>query len=275
MQDADFLAKTFTGSDIVYCMQAGDRNKMMDANYTFEELLNDVNLIFQSYKQAILNSGVKKVIHLSSIGADKDNGNGVLLFHYNAEQILKSLPENVSIKHIRPVGFYSNLLANTQIIKQLSKGFVGGIMALRFYGLGGLFGGKRGAIVSNYGGKDVVPWVSPLDIATAIIDETGKPFNGRTVRYVASEELSCNEVAKILGEAIGKPYLKWGLVSDKQLKNAMVGMKMNPSIAQSYVEMNAAHHTGKLFEDYYKNHPTLGITKLKDFAKQFAAAYNS
>jgi uncharacterized protein YbjT (DUF2867 family) len=50
--------------------------------------------------------------------------------------------------------------------------------------------------------------VSPIDIASVIAEEMEKPFDGRTVRYIASEELTCNEVASILGEAIGKPYLK-------------------------------------------------------------------
>jgi hypothetical protein len=38
--------------------------------------------------------------------------------------------------------------------------------------------------------------------------------------------------------------------------------------------MNAATHTGKLYEDYYKNRPTLGKVKLKDFVKEFATAYH-
>jgi len=38
--------------------------------------------------------------------------------------------------------------------------------------------------------------------------------------------------------------------------------------------MNAATHTGKLYEDYYKNRPTLGKVKLKDFVKEFAIAYH-
>ncbi|MCW3089971.1 MAG: NAD-dependent epimerase/dehydratase family protein [Ferruginibacter sp.] len=38
--------------------------------------------IANSYKQAIEQSGVKKVIHLSSIGAHTDKGNGMLAAHY-------------------------------------------------------------------------------------------------------------------------------------------------------------------------------------------------
>jgi len=41
------------------------------------------------------------------------------------------------------------------------------------------------------------------------------------------------------------------------------------------VEMFASQHNGMLMEDYYRNRPTvMGKVKLKDFAKEFAAAYN-
>ncbi|MBB6732704.1 hypothetical protein [Cohnella zeiphila] len=116
--------------------------------------------------------------------------------------------------------------------------------------------------------------VSPTDIATAILEEMEKPFDGRTVRYIASEELTSNEVAKILGEAIGKPYLKHGEISDKMLANAMLKRGMNEQMVNGFVEMGVAGRTGKLYEDYYKNRPTLGKTKLKEYAKAFATKYN-
>ena len=52
-----------------------------------------------------------------------------------------------------------------------------------------------------------------------------------------------------------------------------VGMTEN--YAAGLVGMNAAMHSGVLFEDYYKNKPVLSKTKMVDFAKEFAAAYNS
>lgn len=277
LQDAAFLTATFIGADIVYCMTPpADRSRLFNPNYTLTEITSEMKNTIENYKQAILKSGVKKVIQLSSIGAHTDTGNGLLKWAYVAENILKELPADVSIKAMRPVGFYYNLLDNARMIKQLSKGFVGAFMALRYYGLGGLLRGKRGVILSNVGDDDINLMVSPLDIASAIAEEMEKPFNGRSFRYIASEELPCNEVAKILGEAIGKPYLKWGRISDKQLFKAMVKMKMSPSWVQGFVEMQASGR-GKnclLYEDYYRHRPVLGKTKLKDFALEFAKVYN-
>ncbi|MFZ1042770.1 MAG: hypothetical protein WCA79_20540 [Anaerolineales bacterium] len=134
----------------------------------------------------------------------------------------------------------------------------------------------QGMIVSNYGGDDKKPWVSPLDIAAAVAEEITTPFVGRKVRYVASEEITCNEIASILGAAIGKPDLKWIVISDEQLLKGMIAAGMNPRVAAGLVEMNASGRTrsGKLYEDYNRNRPALGKVKVKDFAKEFAAVYN-
>jgi len=270
MLDAAFLVKAFAGADLVYCMETGDPKIMQDPNFTLTDLINGIKQIVNNYKEAILKSGVKKVVHLSSIGAHTDKGNGTLLFHYYAEQILQSLPGDVIIKFMRPVGFYQNLNAYVDLIK--GKGFLGFILALSNYGISGLLSGKRGVILSNLGGDEKNPWVSPVDIAAAIAEEMELPFMQRKVRYIASEELSPNEIAKILGEAVGKPYLKWGVISDKQLQNAMVKQGMSPSIAASFVEMNKNREI--VNEDYFKHRPTLGKTKLKDFAKEFAKLYH-
>ncbi len=247
MEDVDFLSATFKGADVVYIMETLGGNSFFDPNL---DIIAAINKIANNYKQAIGQSGVKRVVHLSSIGAHTDKGNGMLVFHYNVENILKQLPGDVSIKFMRPVGFYINMFGFIQTIK------------------------TQNAIVSNYGGDDKHPWVSPLDIAAVIAEEIEKPFEGRKVRYIASEEVSANEIAKILGEAIGKPDLKWLVISDEQVLNGLLAAGMSPQAAKGFVEMNAATRDGVLYEDYFRNRPILGKVKLKDFAKEFAAVYN-
>lgn len=212
-------------------------------------------------------------MHLSSIGAHTNEGVGILKFHFIAESILKTLPADVSIKFMRPVGFYGNLLQNIEVIKTTSKGFVGFIMALQYYGIGGLLSGKRGVILANYGGDLMNLLVSPNDIAAVIAEEMEKTFAGRTVRYIASEERTCNEVAQIMGTAIGKPYLKWGSISDKMLRNTMLKRGMNEMMVNGFIDMGISGRTGKLYEDYYKHQPVLSKTKLRDYAPVFAEAY--
>jgi len=247
MEDAGFLTATFKGADAVYVMETMGGNSFFDPNL---DIIAAINKIGNNYKQAIEQSGIKRVVHLSSIGAHTDKGNGLLAFHYNVENILKQLPSDVSITFMRPVGFYYNLL-----------GFINTIKA-------------QGVIATNYGGDSKKPWVSPLDIAEAVAEELVTPFEGRKVRYVASDEISCNELASLLGAAIGKPDLKWVVIPDEQLLNGMIAAGMNPKIAAGMVEMNAGMNNGDLYEDYFRNKPTLGKVKLAEYAKEFAAVYN-
>ncbi len=249
MEDVDFLAATFKGADVVYAMEALGTGSYFNHNL---DILAEINKLGNNYRQAIQQSGVRRVVHLSSIGAHTDQGNGLLAFHYHVEKILGQLPSDVSITFMRPVGFYDNLLSFIPTIK------------------------TQGMIVSNYGGDDKKPWVSPIDIAAAIAEEMATPFEGRKVRYVASEEISCNELASILGAAIGKPDLKWIVIPDEQLLKGMIASGMSPRVAAGLVEMQASGKTrsGKLYEDYNRNPPILGNVKVKDFAREFALVYH-
>jgi uncharacterized protein YbjT (DUF2867 family) len=245
LEDVNFLVSTFTGADAVYCMVPP--NNYFDLNL---DLLAYYRRLGNNYAQAIGQSGVKRVVNLSSIGAHLDKGSGTILGAYHVEQILNELSSDVAITHLRPTSFYYNLF-----------GYVDTIEA-------------AGSIAANYGADDKIPWVSPIDIAAAIAEEIVTPLVGRKVRYVASEELTGTETARILGAAIGKPDLKWIIISNAQMLSGLESVGMNPQIAAGLVEMYASLHSGVLAEDYYRNKPTvMGKVKLADFAKEFAAAF--
>ncbi|HTN45831.1 MAG TPA: NmrA family NAD(P)-binding protein [Flavipsychrobacter sp.] len=245
VEDPAFLAEAFSGADIVYCMEppVDFFDKELDIFAWYQKIAGN-------FVQAILASGVKQVVHLSSIGAHMASGNGLLRFHYEIEQIMQQLPDDVGITFMRPVGFYYNML-----------GFIHSIRS-------------QGAIISNYKAGYKEPWVAPSDIAAAIADVMNHPVKGRSIRYVASEELSGDDIAAILGEAIGKPDLRWVTIPDEAMLQGMMAAGMSHQAATGLVEMNAARQTGALAEDYFRNRPVLGETKLKDFAAEFAAAYH-
>lgn len=246
VEDISFLAAAFAGADIVYLMEPPfdffDRTTEPQAYWL---------RIAESFKEAIQQAGITKVIHLSSIGAHTDQGVGMLAAHHRVEKILGELPETVSIKTMRPVGFFYNMFAFIPVIK------------------------NAGAIIQNYGGNDKEPWVSPLDIADVIVEEMEKPFNGRSVRYIASDEISPDEVAAVLGDAIGKPDLTWKVISDEQFEDNLLNAGFNAQAAKGYAEMNAARRGDVLYADYFKHRPALGQVKLSDFAIAFANVYHS
>jgi uncharacterized protein YbjT (DUF2867 family) len=245
LEDADFLAATFSGADAVYCM-------VPPANYFDHnlDLLAYYHRLGNNYAQAIGQSGVKRVVNLSTIGGHLEKGSGILLGAHDVENILNELSSDVAVTHIRPTSFFYNLYGYVDMIK------------------------SEGVVAANYGAEDIVPWVSPIDIAAAIVEEIVTPLVGRKVRYVASDELTGNETARILGAAIGKPDLKWILISSEEMQSGLETAGMNPKIAAGLVEMYGSLHSGLLSEDYYRNKPkVLGKVKLADFAKEFAAAF--
>ena len=249
MEDVDFLTDTFRGADAVYCMLAPYGN-FADPNNNASKVSTTADAVANNYVKAIERSGVKRVVYLSSIGADMKKDSGLIIIHHNAENTLNKLPADVNISFMRPAGFYKNLFAYVNSIKNQDN------------------------IAASYGGDDTMMLVSNIDIADAIAQELESQVGGRKVRYVASEELTCNGAAGILGAAIGKPDLKWVSISDEQELNRYKAIGMSDSFALNFVEMNASIHNGKFFEDYNRNKPTFGKVKMKEFAKEFAAVYH-
>jgi uncharacterized protein YbjT (DUF2867 family) len=242
LEDPAFLATTFTGADAVYCMEPPANFQTGDLEFWIR--------IGKAYAQSIRQSAVKRVVHLSSIGAHTNKGVGLLRFHYEVENILQGLPADVAISFLRPVGFYYNLFAFIPTIR------------------------SQDIIATNHHLEYKEPWVSPRDIAAVAAEEITLDFSGRRIRYIASDELTSDETAGILGTAIGYPGLKWVAVADDQLLNGMIAAGINPKAAQGLTEMNAGRRDGALYEDYFRNKPILGKVKLKDFAKEFAEVYN-
>ena len=249
MEDVNFLTATFTGADAVYCMLAL-HGSFADPNNTANVLIEQAGVIANNYVQAIGESGVKSVVYLSSIGAHMSADCGLIIIHHNGEKTLGKLPDDVDISFMRPSGFHKNLFA-----------FIPGIK-------------NQDMIAARYGENDRNIFVSNLDIAAAIVEELELQETGRRIRYVASEEMSCNEAAVILGTAIKKPDLKWITISDEQEFNRYKTAGMNDSLAAQFVEMNTSIHNGKFYEDYDRHKPTLGKVKLTAFAKEFANVYH-
>ncbi len=242
--DATFLTATFTGADIVYLMEPPPN--FFDAETDSEQAWA---AIARSYVTAIRQSGVTRVVHLSSIGAHTDTGNGMLAAHYHVERILNELPANVAIKFMRPVGFYYNMFAFIPTIK------------------------SQGAIIQNYGGTHKEPWVAPTDIAHTIAEAMEAPFDGRTVTYIASDEVSPAEVAAALGHAIGNTSLQWISIADTEFLDGLLAAGFSEKSATGLTEVNIGRRNN-LYDHYNANKPVLGKVKLGDFAKEFARVYN-
>jgi uncharacterized protein YbjT (DUF2867 family) len=238
--DVAFLTEAFKGADAVYTM--------VPPNFGAAEWKNYIAGIGQNYADAITAAGVTKVVNLSSIGAHLEDGTGPVTGIHRVEEIYNKL-DGVAIKHLRPGFFYTNFYANVDMIKHAN------------------------IIGSNFGADTTMVLVHPNDIAAVVAEELQSDFTGKSVRYIASDEKTAGEVAKALGTAIGKPELPWIEFTDADNIAGAIGAGLPEEIATNYTEMGTSVRSGKMFEDYFKNKPVLGKTKLEDFAKEFAANF--
>ena len=244
VDDVLFLKNVFAGADAVYTM--------VPPKYDAGDMKAHIGSVGKNYAEALKANKIKYVVNLSSVGAHLPDGVGPVSGLYRAEQALNEL-KDTNIKHLRPVYFYANFLGNVDMVKNMN--IIGG----------------------NFGGADFKMLLTdPGDIAEVAFEELSNlNFTGHSVRYIASDERSTDDIAKILGAAIGKPQLPWVTFSDEQAYGGMMQMALPDNVAKNYTEMGHALHSGAMFEDYWKHRPSaLGKTKLEDFAKTFAFVYN-
>lgn len=245
IEDVAFLTETFKGADAVYTM--------VPPTMTPSDWKAYIGQIGANYAEAIKAAGVKYVVNLSSIGAHLPDGCGPVSGLYKVEQALNSLSD-VAIKHLRPGYFFDNFYGNLSMIKGMN--IIGG----------------------NYGPADSkMVLAAPADIADAAAEELlNLNFSGHSIRYIASDERTTGDVAKVLGTAVGKPDLPWVEFNDADTLGALKGAGLPEEIAKNYTEMGSAIRNGSMQEDYWKHRPeSLGKIKLENFAQQFAGAYNA
>ncbi|MFD2717198.1 NmrA family NAD(P)-binding protein [Hymenobacter monticola] len=242
VDDAEFLTNAFAGADAVYLM-VPPKFGVADSRKYHQE-------VGHNYAQAVRESGVRRMVQLSSWGAHLSEGSGGIIGTHDVEMLLREVP-GVALTHLRATSFYTNFYTSVGMIK--SAGMMG----------------------ANYVGDLKVAFVHPRDIAAAAAEELVKPADGagHNVRYVASDERTANEVARALGNAIGKPNLKWVAFSDEQMRENMTSHGVPANRADEVVGVYASINSGKLGEDYWQHRPTLGQVKLEDFAQEFAAAF--
>ena len=241
VEDIAFLQKTFAGADAVYTM--------VPPNFGVSNMKEFIAEIGKKYADAIEANKIKHVVNLSSIGAHLSEGAGPINGLHTVEYAMNKLDAN--ILHLRPAYFYNNFLSQTSMIKNMNI-------------MGGNFGADGKFIMADTG-----------DIAEAAAEALLRlDFKGREVRYIASDERSVDEIASILGAAIGKPDLKWVVFTDEQAVGGMIQAGLPEEIAKNYGEMGHGFNTGEIASDYRQHRPQLRKRKLEDFAREFAEAYN-
>jgi uncharacterized protein YbjT (DUF2867 family) len=238
------LAAAFRGADAIYAMVPPD--------VATPDVLAYYDRVNGAIASAITESGVKRVVYLSSLGADLPAGTGPIVGLHRGEEKLKGLP-GLELLLLRPGYFYENHLGSLGLIK--SQGINGGAMR-----------------------ADVpIVQIEAHDIGViAGRALAARDFKGTSVRELfGPRDLTMTEATKILGAQIGKPDLNYVQFPDEGVVGALTGAGFSPSIARSFVEMARAFNEGKVKTSQPRTPANTGTTTFESFAQVFAGAYRA
>jgi uncharacterized protein YbjT (DUF2867 family) len=240
--DASALAKAFDGADAAYVM--------IPPNITSKDPLEYSNRVSDAIASAVQKAGTKNVVALSSIGAELPSGTGPVVGLHHLEQKLNQI-SNANVLFLRAGYFMENTLPQVNAIRQM----------------GSLAGPLRADLK--------VPMIATRDIGAAAADALLQPIHGKQTRELNGQrDLSYNEVAAILGKAIGKPDLKYVQVPDDQFRGVLVQMGMSEPMAKLLLEMTNSMNAGKMHPLESRNPKNTTPTSYETFAAEvFLPAY--
>lgn len=211
--DVEALTRAFDKAESAYVMIPS--NIKSDDPKAFQEKVSD------AIAKAIRDAGVRSVVSLSSIGADKPSGTGPVVGLHNFEQKLNQI-DGLNVLHLRAGYFMENTLPQASAIRM------------------------AGSAVGPLRADLKVPMIASCDIGKKAAEELMQlNFHGKQTRELHGQrDLSYDEVASIVGKAIGKPDLKYVKAPDNQVLAAMVQMGMSENMAGLLLEMTAALNSG-------------------------------
>jgi uncharacterized protein YbjT (DUF2867 family) len=241
--DASALTKAFHGADSAYVM--------IPPNITSKDPLGYSNRVSDAIAAAIKNSGTKKIVALSSIGAELPSGTGPVVGLHNLEQKLNQIP-SANVLYLRAGYFMENTLPQANAIHQM--------------------GSAAGPLRSDL----KIPMIATRDIGTAAADLLLHPTTSgkQTHELLGERDLSYNEVASVIGKAIGKPDLKYVQLPDDQFRGALVQVGMSEPMANLLLEMSQALNAGTMHALESRNARNTTPTSYETFvSEKFVPAY--
>jgi uncharacterized protein YbjT (DUF2867 family) len=207
--DGQALTKALKGAEAAYVL--------IPPSLTSNDYRVEQDRISDAIAKAVQDAGVKYVVSLSSIGADKSSGTGPVVGLHNLEQKMNKISDT-NVLHLRAGYFMENTLPQAGAIRMM------------------------GAAAGPVRGDLKLPMIASRDIGKAAAEELLRlDFRGKQTRELHGQrDLDYTEVAKIIGKAIGKPDLKYFLAPDEQIRGAMVHSGMSDNMAGLIIEMAGA-----------------------------------
>jgi uncharacterized protein YbjT (DUF2867 family) len=214
--DAAFLTEAFRGADAVHTM--------LPYSTAAPDFRAEQARLGEAIVAAIRDSGVGKVVALSSLGAELPAGTGFIAASLHPqEQRLRAL-EGVDVLFLRPTLFFESLVAAVDVVEAT---------------------GVNADVID----PDIArPMVSTRDVAeAAAVALRSRDWSGGEVReLLGPRDLTYTEATRIIGAAIGRPDLPYVQLPGDEMAAALVQAGFAPDTAALHVEMGNAISAGTI-----------------------------
>ncbi|MFL5626776.1 MAG: NAD(P)H-binding protein [Ktedonobacteraceae bacterium] len=213
--DSAALTKAFSGAKAVYAM--------IPPSMTSADYRGDQDKVTNAIAEALEQTAVEYVVSLSSVGADKPESTGPVVGLHHLEQTLNRIA-GLNALHLRPDYFMENTLAQIGIIQAMNT--------------------AAGPLRADL----ALPMIATRDIGAAAAEALlSLDFSDKQTRELLGQrDLSYAEAAAIIGDAVGKPDLKYLQLPDEQVRGAFLQMGMSANVADLIIEMSAALNSGHM-----------------------------
>ena len=207
-----------------------------------EDLVADYRVFAEAAAEAISANQIPYVVHLSSVGADVDGGNGPVLGLHHNEKILAAAAKN--IVQLRPGYFMENTLMQVGSIKESS------------------------AMFTTFKGDTRIPMIATADIAAAAAELLINPnWEGeKIVELQGAADISYDEVAEQLTEVLGKPVTHM-TISNEQLKEGLAQMGASAHMGDLLAELSEGVESGHVAFHQPRDAKTSTATNYRMFAE--------
>jgi len=209
--DVQFLTRAFTGADAAYVI--------IPPKLDTDDVRAHYNKMGAVIVDAVKRSGLRKMVFLSSLGAEHDSGTGPVTGLHDVEKALGTL-KDVDIVFLRPGYFFENTLMNLEQVKNRH-------------------------VYTDPGDPDA-PFL--MVAARDIGQKAGelllkRNFKGHTIEELFGHRITLREVSRLIGKKLDIPNVAYIRASYREAIDGMMTMGLSRNIAESFVEL--AHGVSK------------------------------
>ncbi len=236
--DAEGLTEAFKDCCAVFCMSPPGTKEDEKA---LQKHVSD------AICQALKNTGVSRVVNLSSIGADLDAPTGPIRGLHDQEEKLNAVDSITDLIHLRAGYFMENFSNSIQSI---------------IY---------EDVISSPISGDLPMYMIATRDIGWKAADflERTDPVGHLVFDFEGPHEVTFNDATHILGQVLDKPDLKYVQISLEEERDKLLQAGINPNTCDYLVEMFKAFDEGKIKPTQELTAEHRGTTTFEEFAHMF------